>query len=402
MNLHRDENKEADEALDALLAQARWPEPTKDSTRRLRANWEALAKRGQNPDSFWKARWLKPLLAAAAAIGVVAGATWAIWNHGHFGALQTARQQTVQSEHSLVRTLPDVKTSHRVPQHSDVQFAVLIRPVASRPPTPLELMVCHIQPKPKRRPAAATAKRIDIDQVAEQLREISPSAPDDSIARIGARLCKVVGTDRLEQRLSSIAFASTGSRRLSATRLLAAIATSRSVSALLALANDPEAHAAAMEGLCQCADAPLLARTATLERDRNLQQRLLRALLYRDVDESVPLYLGLLKTPAVGSAAAHALHEAPSSFVNALFDRLNDPREDVRIAAAKALGQIDGPETTYRLAAMVRAGEDRREALIALACSDGAEAKAFLSQAAASGSLGGVVRSMLLQKHDLQ
>jgi hypothetical protein len=79
--------------------------------------------------------------------------------------------------------------------------------------------------------------------------------------------------------------------------------------------------------------------------------------------------------------------------VDALFARLNDPRRANRLAAARALGRIDGPVVTARLAALVRQNVNRHEALAALASSDGAEAKAFFEWALSSKELGAAART---------
>jgi HEAT repeat protein len=80
-----------------------------------------------------------------------------------------------------------------------------------------------------------------------------------------------------------------------------------------------------------------------------------------------------------------------------IFSELNNPRIAMRTVAARALGQIDGPATTARLVEMVTADTNRREALMALAYSNGPEAKEFLARALSSATLRSAVRSVLLQ-----
>jgi hypothetical protein len=107
----------------------------------------------------------------------------------------------------------------------------------------------------------------------------------------------------------------------------------------------------------------------------------------------VPAYLVFLSDPATAPAALAALDDVPSPPVEVLFAALNNPRRATRLAAARALGRIDGPVVTARLAAMVRANVNRREALAALASSDGPEAKAFFEWASSSKELGAYART---------
>jgi hypothetical protein len=68
-----------------------------------------------------------------------------------------------------------------------------------------------------------------------------------------------------------------------------------------------------------------------------------------------------------------------------------------RMAAAVVLGHIDGPETTRKLADLVVNNVNRREALYALARSNGPEAKAFLDRAARTNELSAAVASTMIQ-----
>jgi hypothetical protein len=69
----------------------------------------------------------------------------------------------------------------------------------------------------------------------------------------------------------------------------------------------------------------------------------------------------------------------------------------LRVAAAWTLGRINGPVVTRRLIEMIEAGENRREAFIALAASRGREAQDYLRQAAASSPFASQARSAMVQ-----
>jgi len=109
----------------------------------------------------------------------------------------------------------------------------------------------------------------------------------------------------------------------------------------------------------------------------------------------VDAFLARVADPKTRGQALATLDTLTNPPTDQLLARLTDRRSDVRVAAALALGRIDGPATTDRLIALIAQGQSRREAFIALAASRGDEARAFLQQAAQSENLGGLVRSTL-------
>lgn len=127
--------------------------------------------------------------------------------------------------------------------------------------------------------------------------------------------------------------------------------------------------------------------------------QILRSLLVDGSPTAVRIYLSEVIDPTARSQALAAIGSFGAMPVDELIRCLNDPRVDVRIAAARTLGKIDGPVLTKRLAEMAERDENRREALMALASSDGAEAKAFVRQAAQRGPLASATRAVLSQSN---
>jgi hypothetical protein len=140
-----------------------------------------------------------------------------------------------------------------------------------------------------------------------------------------------------------------------------------------------------------------LLRLARAEPDEFKRRELCLRALRHDPAGIVPRYLELVADRTMTDAATSAMLELPAPPTRALFDALDDPRVPIRLAAAKLLGKIDGPETTRRLAEMVRLNINRREALVALIHNDSADAAEFLSEAARDSSLAAVVRSLEIQ-----
>jgi hypothetical protein len=121
-------------------------------------------------------------------------------------------------------------------------------------------------------------------------------------------------------------------------------------------------------------------------------------LLDEGSQRSVREYLKDVVNPETRSAALSVLDEKRDWPVEVLIACLNDSHVDTRLAAARALGRINGPELTQRLANMARRDRNRREAMFALACSRGDEAKRFVRESAQSGPLVSVTRSILVQE----
>jgi hypothetical protein len=112
-------------------------------------------------------------------------------------------------------------------------------------------------------------------------------------------------------------------------------------------------------------------------------------------EPDVQRYLDLVADPVKRHDALAALARVASPPTERMLAALGDPRYERRVAAALVLGRIDGPVLTRRLIEMVAADQNRREALIALASSRGADARAFVRQAAQSSEFAGLARSTL-------
>jgi HEAT repeat protein len=212
--------------------------------------------------------------------------------------------------------------------------------------------------------------------------------------------------DRLLEELSTSAIA--GDERAEAARLLAAIGSRRSLPALMMLYRNPQTRESALAGIVRLADAPILAALVTEETtppgDR---PSLISAMLRRDPARGARLLIPMIRDaelsrPAMAALDTVAAPEFPASsrrvVVAALFEELRGPRIDDRMAAARALGRIDGPETAARLIEMADRNDCRREALAALIWCGGrsASATAALEAARRSPRLASTVRSLEL------
>jgi hypothetical protein len=123
----------------------------------------------------------------------------------------------------------------------------------------------------------------------------------------------------------------------------------------------------------------------------------LASLLRRADERSIAMYLSFAADPGTRSLALKAVDRLQRPPTDALLRKLNDSRVSTRMAAALVLGHVDGPDTTRKLANLVVNNINRREALYALAASNGPEAKAFLDRAARTNELSAAVASTMLQ-----
>jgi hypothetical protein len=127
------------------------------------------------------------------------------------------------------------------------------------------------------------------------------------------------------------------------------------------------------------------------------RQILLVRLLESRSSEAMRTFLDSVARGAPREVSLAALDGVKEPPVEKLIASLRDPVVDRRIAAARALGYINGPAVTSRLIRMAEADVLRREAMIALACSRGERAQEYLKHAAEAGPMVSLARSVRLQ-----
>jgi hypothetical protein len=173
------------------------------------------------------------------------------------------------------------------------------------------------------------------------------------------------------------------------------VATAKSLPVVMKLWRNENLRDETIAAVIRLADAPGLVQAARETKEPVERRRLIAALLNRPAPQAMPLYLSLvdeMKNDAL--AALDQLNRPPT---DALMAQLSSPRGDHRIAAALALGHIDGPATTRRLIDMIAADRNKREAFIALASSRGQEAQAFVRRAATSEQFASLAQSAMVQ-----
>lgn len=355
-----------DEGLDQLLRQARWPAIPEESSARLRRTWRGV--------------WPAERKGRGRAIGIAAAAVAAVILIA-IGFVQWLRRDSVHVvTPEVVRVVPPVEEKPR-------------RDAYVRSATPLEAAMMRRELAAQVRPDARARAGQRIGDALERLANAPAQGPAD-VAALAGELRRHVDQRFLEDRLTAVAAEGSLERRRAALRLLSATGTGRALPALLEGYRSAELRRAAAEGVARLADAEALARLALEAEDGAVQGEMLAQLLQRPAGSAAPLVLGLMQDPRTAEALTGALRAvaADAALADALFRHLRAPRAHDRLAAARALAAINGPETTRRLIALAHADVTRREALYALLRCGGTEAAAFLAEAEHDPTLSSVLR----------
>jgi hypothetical protein len=347
-----------DVALDALLAEATWPEPNPSGTRRL-----ARFYRSQSYAPFSR-HWL------IAACVLLAGGI----------ALLLLYRNTIRQNETAGSRIHPPANVEPPPRAS------------GRAPTRLELAQITFIESETRRASTAAVRPDPVEQALAAFAENSSDRANVYAQTILSRL----DPPRREAELARVMIGSDPARSQTAAQLIASMADEDSVPLLMQMDRTAATRDAAIRGLASVASPALLARLVRSHTVPEHRQSLIAG-LFRSTD-GIKTYLDLVSDRSTSSDALATLDRVKTPPTEMFFAALSDPHISVRLAAAKVLGRIDGPQTTQRLVAMTEHNQSRREALIALADSRGPEARQFLAEAGRGGPLAGPVRSILLEQ----
>jgi hypothetical protein len=247
----------ADEALDRLLAQARWERPSVASTQRLRRRWVGISRR----DVIVRIGWT---LAAAAGVAIVAGSC-ALW-------LRTQTEPRIRPPIFM-----SVYTEPQVTQKPPPPVVVVVGK-----PLTLQLKLAMLvadHPQPPRAPAEPgdpppqAAPQRDLTQLLVDSRSPSPQR------RRGA-LCEMLSGGDTASVAAFLTCWRDATLHADAREALHAL-PARPVDALLAQLDSPlvDNRAAAAEALGEVCDAALASRLALMVASNTNRREALAALL---------------------------------------------------------------------------------------------------------------------------
>ncbi len=348
-----------DDELDRLLAQAKWPEPSAGQIQRLETHWQQVQDGGR--------RRHRPAVAYAAALAAsvllaVGASYWTFWGERTIPDLQPTRQDPVWP---VALTEPTITPSTGIVVREPNVYERVVLIDRAREARSL--------PDALEQTAAMTLEQA----IAVAVEALDANAHADIVKPLAVLARKRSSSERI---LGRIVCDPSAENRLGAVRLLARVASPRSLPLLVRLAADPTLHAAAVFGLARLADEAELRQLARVESDAILRKELLTALLIRNTPEAIGEYLGFVIDPALHVDALAALSGTEAPPIDLLAARLDDPRMPVRRAAAQALGTLDDPRAADRLR-QAMAGFGRQEALMGLLVSPSRRASQIVDQA---------------------
>ncbi len=369
MNFHQHSGD--DRELDRLLEQAAWPEPSAEQIDRLRARWRAIVRS--------RRRQRVGAACAVAATLLVAATIFAVRSVDS-QPKPIARQEAADGANGMradSSSSPPATSIQPTQGNAKLDSAV----VESREPNLYERALLARKAVERRKEEPNTPRQEPHATTVEQL---VAALANDPRADVEAQLALASRhLARSERRLWEMAASADARQRRGAAIVLSRIGTPRSLNVLMNLTRYPDTHPAAVAGLCRLAAASDLANLASVEVDPPLRREVLAALLERQSQEAVGMYLQFVRSPdhrADALAAAAKVEQPP---VDVLVGYLESPQKSTRLAAAQALARLGDVDLPERLSASALGGVGRQEALVALLLSRSAQAASFLSRARA-------------------
>lgn len=330
--------------------------------------------------------WLTALAASVVFLATALAVALWLWHH------------RPEQREIVTPVTPTVPTSRDAPDPAPpAPPAPRLTVVASRPPTVFEKLAVRAAA------AEAQAKYRQSRQVPRIDEAVGRLAADPNLepAAVLAELSEALPRNLIADRLTAIARTGHAARKSAAVRLLGELGEASALPLFAEVsrdAPDEAAKAAAVEAIARLADAPTLAAMAKDEPIEAHRRRLYAGLLGRNDDpRAAVLYLRAVADRRTRGAALAALDDVTAPPLDALFAQLGHADVSVQLAAAKALGHVDGPAVTRRLAGMVHRGEHRGPAVAALLYSDGPEAAAALRAARRYPKLSATIESVHVQ-----
>ena len=379
-----------DQALDRLLAEARWPEPDPEQLARLRQRWASLDRRRR------PRRTVLVATATAASVFLATGViAWRMAQGPNTAQLLPAGQGRDAPAVAIVQETPPSREERRVRAEPRDQFSgrepTLYEQVALSGSMrgvkkPRQLAVRKRLPQPGQAAALASLK----DRMAKQLASLFPLSAEDAGGQM-ARLA--VGFGRWQRQSSAIAV----HRTVSLMGRVFSTAGRRQ----LEVARPSSPHEVDVETVIRCGTPRTIANFVVFEGDATLRRRLLAALAARGTFEAVEAYLGFVALPDVRLEALAALADVPEFPSGVLLAFLRAPTVSLRESAALALARSTNPDVIAALAASLGDAGSRQPALVALLLNPAPQAAALVDEARGNLYLTASVRAAEFELHRL-
>ncbi|HEY4313752.1 MAG TPA: hypothetical protein VGN12_30205 [Pirellulales bacterium] len=352
-----------DAALDRLLSEARWPEPTTDQIVRLRDRWRKLNRASR------RRRQLLTAFGVAAAASLLIVGSWNSWWLNRVPNVQIPHARELARAGNDGRAVPSAIAGQGrgvgpqlplVREPTLYERVVLTRPISIRQKREFPRTTA------KRKSAAAAQARANWNTLLAEAALITP----EELARGTGRL--TTNAIQYQQQLRKSAQRHTD-------RLIAdtagAIRHARELSISL------RSHAQAVESLARQGELQDVVNWLVREPDRGLRRRLLVELVSRGNDESVGIYLAFVARPECRVEALSALADADQPPIAVIIAYLGSSNVPLRNAAALALGTSSDPEVVRALVSSLDDARLRQPALVALLLNRTPQAATVLNEA---------------------
>ena len=411
--------------LDALLADAVWPEVDGARVARLSARWDGIVRRRTRQRRWVTGAALIGCLASATALYQFrsadvpptdarspAGEQMASYLHQPLPTIDPPAQdlaEHAEAPRSLTRSTDEDPAAVAAARAAAEQMVLItldrrMRRRAERPHGKGDAAVEKAIAEVRTRGVVACTLHATLSATTQvplgrSVQFAFASALTDAalpnIDQIADRLR--AGGRRHEESLTAVIRQAGGPRRVAAIRLLTRIATQRSLPFLIQLCRDPAASRAATAAIARLADPWTLYRLAKAAPSLEVRRQLMAALLNRGGQRPVALFLGLVQDPTTAPDALQSLGEVTTPPVDTLLQFFAAPRVSYRRAAAQVLGQLPDPAISEALVAMVLRNQHQREALLALSARHDPLATEFIRRAYNDMALTALVRAAQLR-----
>lgn len=387
--------------LDDLLRAAGQPEPPQESIDRLQRQWRAIVRRRKRRLAGVFAAALFPVAGIAAAVVVMLTRPPQAIDNRPLGADQAV---AVKTQAAAPSGSLSVESGSLAQSNGEVNVPPPPERQLVLDPNAYEQSVALIyRSQMGVRPIAAPRVEPSVDVWGATLKRVidDPSLDMATVAKelvaacpnCEAQLWQLVqnaagGNDRKPAHLAAT------QQGKAALKLLALLATQDSLPVLVAAANRIDCPAEVLSSIARLSNIEQLAALARRESNADRRRLWMATLLSWKSAAAVDVYLDLADDPSTSAAALRAAKSVEQPPVNELFAALRSSRVATRVAAARVLGALNDPKISNRLAEMVRSGDGRREALVALLSSSDPQAKAFLARAEDDLALAPSVRAL--------
>lgn len=245
---------------------------------------------------------------------------------------------------------------------SQPQVSADVATMSPTPKTPVPEIGGHGAATPVADPLMSRRSRLsEREQLQRKLDSVLTCLEKEQSA--GAVCCRELLPNRaqFEFLLAEVMQNATGQRRLAAVTAMGFVGTDRSVPMLVQSATAAELRTASIAAVKRCASENMLAGLILQGGDRQVMAELAKELAGRTSRQAATVWLHLVRTPASRDLCLELTDELSEPIVSQLFQDLDAPLMDDRLAAILTLGRRSDQATLERVLGLCRQFPSRWE-----------------------------------------